>query len=94
MVELLFSAEAQIVIEDIQPHEKGIDIYAKRSTSEEPCPDCQRMSVKIHSYYERQPYDLPCLRTHPEISFGIAGCLQSDLSFQKREVVFRRSLKN
>ena len=32
------------------------------------------------------------LRTHPEISFGIAGCLQSDLSFQKREVNFRRSL--
>lgn len=37
-----------------------IDIYARRSVVGLPCPDCQQMSEREHSCYQRHPYDLPC----------------------------------
>jgi transposase len=60
MIELLFPPEAQLGIEDIQVQTERIDIYARRSVVRLPCPDCQQMSEKEHSYYHRHPHDLPC----------------------------------
>ena len=60
MIELLFPPEAQLVFEDIQVQTERMDIYARRSVVRLPCPDCQQMSEKEHSYYHRHPHDLPC----------------------------------
>ncbi len=61
MIELLFPPEAQLVIEDIEVQTEKIDIYARRRVDRLPCPDCQQISEKEHSHYQRHPYDLPCL---------------------------------
>jgi transposase len=60
MIELFFPPEAQLVIEDIQVQTEKIDIYARRCVVRLSCPDCQQMSEKEHSHYQRHPHDLPC----------------------------------
>lgn len=60
MIELLFPLKAQLVIEDVEVQAEKIDIYARRCVVKLPCPDCQQISEKEHSHYQRHPYDLPC----------------------------------
>ncbi len=60
MIESLFPSETQLLIDDIQVQTNRIDVYARRSTTKEHCPDCQQMSQKPHSCYHRHPHDLPC----------------------------------
>lgn len=60
MIDVFFPSETQLLIDDIQVQTNRIDIYARRCTSQEQCPDCQQMSTKTHSSYHRHPHDLPC----------------------------------
>ncbi|MCP4416145.1 MAG: ISL3 family transposase [Chloroflexi bacterium] len=60
MIELLFPSKARLLIEDVQVQTGKINIYARGCVGRLPCPDCQQMSEKIHSNYQRHPHDLPC----------------------------------
>lgn len=60
MIELLFPSGTQLVIEAAQVHTEKIDIFAHRDVVSATCPDCQQISTKIHSRYQRHPHDLPC----------------------------------
>jgi transposase len=46
-------------VEQIERTEKGITITARATSSHACCPDCQRASSRVHSYYTRRPMDLP-----------------------------------
>ena len=61
MIEYLFPEKTKLMICDVQVQAEKVDIYAHRSSIYEACPDCQQQSAKIHSHYQRHPYDLPCL---------------------------------
>jgi len=71
MIELLFPTESQLVIEDVQVQTEKIDIYAKRFIIKEPCPDCQRISEKTHSSYQRHPHDLPCFGFRVQLHLSV-----------------------
>lgn len=60
MIESLFPSETQLLVDEIQVQTDTIHIYARRRFTKARCPDCQQMSEKIHSHYERHPHDLPC----------------------------------
>ena len=60
MIESLFPPETQLLVDDIQVQTNAIEIYARRRATKAQCPDCQRVSEKIHSHYHRHPHDLPC----------------------------------
>ena len=61
MIESLFPPETQLLVDDIQVQTNKIDIYARRRIAKGRCPDCQQISEKIHSHYQRHPHDLPCM---------------------------------
>jgi transposase len=71
MNELIFSPEVHLTVEDIKKIGHHLDIYARSERSEAICPDCDRISPKIHGSYWRHPQDLPCLgltvRLHLEV---------------------------
>jgi transposase len=71
MIELLFPTEAQLVIEDVLVQAEKIDIYAKRASIQERCPNCQQISEKIHSTYQRHPYDLPCFGYRVQLHLSV-----------------------
>lgn len=60
MIELLFPSGCHLMIEDVQVQPERIDIFAHRAVKAVPCPNCQQISTKIHSRYQRHPHDLPC----------------------------------
>jgi len=73
MIESLFPTETQLLIDDIQVQTNRIDVYARRCTPQEQCPDCQRMSQKTHSSYQRHPHDLPCLGFRVQLHLKVRG---------------------
>ena len=60
MFELLFPSGCHLIIEDVQVQTEKIDIFAHREVMTVPCPNCRQTSTKIHSRYQRRPYDAPC----------------------------------
>jgi transposase len=46
-------------IDEVREHIDLIEIYAHAIMSEAICPACQHGSRRVHSYYQRQPADLP-----------------------------------
>lgn len=57
-IELPFSLPG-FEIDDVRNHDDFIEIIAHSILSEAICPRCQCRSRRIHSYYQRQPTDLP-----------------------------------
>lgn len=46
-------------IDEVQEHLGRLEIFAHSVTVEAICPACQHGSRRVHSYYQRQPTDLP-----------------------------------
>ena len=46
-------------IDEVQEHSDLIEIFAHSIMTEAICPTCQHGSHRVHSYYQRQPTDLP-----------------------------------
>ena len=46
-------------IDDVREHNGLVEIFAHSIMTEAICPTCQRGSRRVHSYYQRQPTDLP-----------------------------------
>jgi transposase len=46
-------------IDEVRKHSDLIEIFAHSTMTEATCPTCQCHSHRIHSYYQRQPADLP-----------------------------------
>jgi transposase len=46
-------------IDDVREHNSLVEIFAHSITTEAICPACQHGSRRVHSYYQRQPTDLP-----------------------------------
>ena len=59
MFAVLFPDLPDFCVEQIERTEKGITITARATSSNACCPDCQRASSRVHSYYTRRPMDLP-----------------------------------
>jgi transposase len=60
-VELLPLCLPGFGIDEIKQHDCMIEVVAHSIGDEAICPDCQQVSQRIHSYYERLPADLPIL---------------------------------
>jgi len=60
MFELLFPSGCHLIIEDVQVQTEKIDIFAYREVTTVPYPNCRQASTKVHSHYQRRPYDAPC----------------------------------
>lgn len=71
MIELLFPSGTQLVIEAVHVKSGQIDIYAHRNVAQVPCPDCQQLSTKIHSQYQRHPHDLPCFGFRVQLHLAV-----------------------
>jgi transposase len=48
-----------VKIESVRPRASGIEIVAQTPQRSADCPDCGEASGRVHSYYGRQPADLP-----------------------------------
>jgi transposase len=46
-------------IEQVTVSETGLTISACATSPTAPCPSCQQLSHRVHSYYSRRPQDLP-----------------------------------
>ncbi|CAG1006725.1 hypothetical protein ANAEL_03451 [Anaerolineales bacterium] len=57
-IELPFSLPG-FEIDEVQEHPDHLEIFAHSVTAEAICPTCQHGSRRVHSYYRRQPTDLP-----------------------------------
>jgi transposase len=48
-------------IDAVEVEEETVRIVAHSVRKEARCPDCQTLSSKVHSWYQRHPMDLPCI---------------------------------
>ena len=71
MIELCFPTETQLKIDDVQIQSEKIDVYARRCNVSASCPDCEQTSQKLHSHYQRHPYDLPCFGNRVQLHLNV-----------------------
>lgn len=80
VIALLFSLPMHFRFEDIAVGEEQVIIKVRSTKQQAICPDCQMPTERVHSYYTRNPHDLPCGMYYVRLCLSVKRfrCINSD----------------
>ena len=59
LIDILFPNELQLCIDGVEMENESISICVRSTNEKDACPNCQTISKRVHSLYQREPADLP-----------------------------------